>query len=419
MPLENLFSCRDALKRFRVTPLGPEMDGFSEWLCEQGFCRGAMRRRVWEVSHFNQYLQRQGVKNCREIKKDLAERFIREHLPRCRCRGQPRRKHVGVPRSVRCFLAYLSERDLLAPSAEVPAPQQGILEEFLDYLKGERNLAEKTIEQHRRYLAPLLEDLGVDADRKRLSKLTPEQVQALFAKYTQDSAPTIGRLIQATLRTFLRFSLQQGYLKRDLTQAVPKIRRYKLSTVPRGLSDEDTQKVLESIDRATAVGLRDFAILQLLDSYGVRGGQIRALKLQDIRWRHNQIRFRALKGGKPVLQPLTDQAGEALLEYLRQGRPQSAYPEVFLTARAPRHPLRCACTVSMIVASRLRQAGVSGSPKGSHVFRHAFAGRMLNRGQSIKTIADMLGHRDLNTTFIYTKVDLHRLQQLPLEWPEV
>ena len=162
-----------------------------------------------------------------------------------------------------------------------------------------------------------------------------------------------------------------------------------------------------------------FAIIQLLHTYGVRGGQVRVLRLQDIQWRQNRIRFSPQKGGKEVVEPLTDEVGEALLEYLRHGRPRSEHTEVFLTSCAPFQPLRSSCNVTTIVASRMRQAGVSGCPMGSHVFRHAFATRMLRHGQSLKTIADLLGHRNINTTFIYTKVDMETLRQLPLEWPEV
>jgi site-specific recombinase XerD len=286
-------------------------------------------------------------------------------------------------------------------------------------LEYDRNLAERTINLHRRHLVPFLANLGADAVAERLCNVTPEQVQAFLQRAHRGAGQATRRQRQGTLRTFFRFCAKQGYLKRDLTQAVPRIRSYKLSSVPRGLSDEDAQKVLHAIDRTTPVGLRDSAIIQLLNTYGVRGGQVRILRLEDIQWRQSRIRFPALKGGKEVVEPLTDEVGEALLEYLRHGRPNAKHAEVFLTARAPFHPLRSSTNVSTMVAQRMRRAGVSGCPMGSHVFRHAFASRMLKHGQSLKTIADMLGHRHINTTFIYTKVDLETLTQLPLDWPEV
>ncbi len=315
-------------------------------------------------------------------------------------------------------MEYLSERGLVLVTSPPSAPYEKLLQEYLDYLKDNRYLADTTIKQHARYLTPFLEELGV-ASVECLCKLSPEQVLALFTKHAQDRGTSLRRCLQGVLRLFLRFCFQQGYLQRDLAEVVPPIRSYKLSDAPRGISEEDARKTLQCIDRTTPGGLRDFAIIQLLHSYGVRGGQVRALRLDDIHWRDNRIRFRAHKGGKEVIEPLTEEVGESLLAHLRHGRPRAPHPEVFLTALQPFKPLRNPSTVTVMVTQRLRRAGVSKPKGGSHVFRHGFATRMLQHGQSIKTIADMLGHRNINTTFIYTKVDLETLKQVSLDWPEV
>lgn len=418
MVLEDLFCRPSTLARFRLAPLGPVMDGFCEWLRRRDFSRHAIRRRLQEASHFNRFLRRRAIKDCQDVETSHAERFINEHLPQCRC-GEPYgRRHVGASKSVRYLMGYLSERGLVVVPSPPSSPYQELLQEYLDYLKGNRYLAETTIKQHRRYLIPFLEELGA-APVELLRKLSPEQVLALFTKYAQDRGTSLRRCLQGALRLFLRFCFHQGYLQHDLAEAVPSIRSYKLSDVPRGISEEDARKTLQCIDRTTPVGRRDFAIIQLLHNYGLRGGHVRAVRLDDIHWRDNRIRFRAHKGGKEVIEPLIEEVGESLLEYLRHGRPLAPYPEVFLTTRQPFKPLRNPSTVSMMVSQRLQQAGVTKPKGGSHVFRHGFATRMLQQGQSIKTIADLLGHRNINTTFIYTKVDLVTLRQLPLHWPEV
>ena len=153
-------------------------------------------------------------------------------------------------------------------------------------------------------------------------------------------------------------------------------------------------------------------------TYGVRGGQVRALRLEDIDWAQNQILFKASKHGKDSLMPLTDEVGEALLDYLQYSRPPYAYPHVFLTCRAPYHPFPHSSSLSAIVERRIRAAGIEIPSKGAHAFRHCFATRMLHKGHSLKAVADVLGHRHLQTTFIYTKVDFNALKQVPLEWPE-
>ena len=229
MPLEDRFCRLAKLRRFRMPPLGPELDDFCEWLCGQGFSRDVVRRRLWQVSHFNRYLRRLGVRDCRQVERSLGERFLHEHLPRCRCRGLSRSKQTGTPKSIRSFMDYLSERGVVAPASETSPPHETLLDEYLHYLKCERNLAETTIKMRRRYLVPFLEGLGADAVAERLCNVTPEHVQAFFEKSTQDVGQATRRQIQATLRTFFRFCVKQGYLKRDLTQAVPRIRTYKLS----------------------------------------------------------------------------------------------------------------------------------------------------------------------------------------------
>jgi integrase len=141
----------------------------------------------------------------------------------------------------------------------------------------------------------------------------------------------------------------------------------------------------------------------MLYTYGVRGGQVRTLKMEDIRWADNQILFRASKNGKDSLLPLSVEVGQSLITYLRHARPRCPHPQVFLTCRAPYHPLTHSGTLSAIVERHIRAAGIDAPSKGAHAFRHGFATRMVKKGHSLKQVADVLGHRHLSTTFIYTK----------------
>jgi site-specific recombinase XerD len=216
----------------------------------------------------------------------------------------------------------------------------------------------------------------------------------------------------------LRFGLQQGYFRHRLDQAVPTLRTYKLSTVPRALTEEQAQRIIDTVDIRTHSGRRDYAILQLLYTYGVRGGQVRALRMEDIRWADNQILFRASKNGKDSLLPLSDEVGQSLLDYIRYARPHYSYPQVFLTCRAPYHPLTDSSSLSAIVNRHIRAARIDVPSKGAHAFRHGFATRMMEKGHTLKEVADVLGHRHLSTTFIYTKVDFNALKQVALDWPE-
>lgn len=413
MVLEDVLRRSYELTRYRRPPIGPEMDGFCQWLHEQGYSRSVVRSHIAKVSHFNQYLRYLGIQNSQDVQDLHAERFIARHL---RKRERISSRHTAP--AIRCVMKYLSERGVVTPAVETPLPYQSLLDGYLDYLRRDRCLADGTIRIYRHYLIPFLQSLDGKHILRSLSGVSPRQVHAFFAKQAQGKADTTRGQIQATLRTFFAFCAKQGYVAGHLAEAVPKVFRYRLANVPRHVSEQDAQKLLESIDHSTPVGRRDYAIILLLHTYGVRGAQIRALRLEDIQWRHSRIRFGSCKGGKEILDPLTDEVGESVLDYLRHGRPQTVYREVFLTDRAPFHPLK-ADTLYLRIASRMRRVGVTGAALGPHALRHAFATCLLNGGQSLKTIADMLGHRDVNSTFIYTKIDFATLQQLPLDWPEV
>jgi integrase len=151
-------------------------------------------------------------------------------------------------------------------------------------------------------------------------------------------------------------------------------------------------------------------------AYGIRGVSTAQLLLDDIDWQHSRIRIRAQKGGKEVLLPLIGAVGEAIVRYLPHRYSQSPYREVFLSAQAPFRPLRSGA-ISMIVHRYFEKCGLKLPGSGTRTFRHSWAIRALANDSAIKAIADVLGHRYLDTTFIYAKADLKTLRQVALPWP--
>jgi site-specific recombinase XerD len=319
--------------------------------------------------------------------------------------------------SVNRFLQYLRESGRL-DSLRRPEIYQPLLDAYLQWMRHYQHDSEGTLQVRSHSMTQFLQWLGPEATPEGLLRLTAERIEKFFLRYAQIMGRSARHSMQSALRSFLRFCLHQGYIEQPLDLAVPTLRTYKLATVPRGLSDTEAQQVLRCIHRNSHAGRRDYAMVQLLYTYGVRGGQLRALRLEDIDWAKNQILFKASKHGKDCRLPLTAQVGETLLDYLQHSRPPSSYPHVFLTCRAPYHPFAHSNAVSAIVERHIRAAGIESSSKGAHVFRHCFATRMLHQGHSLKAIADLLGHRHLGTTFIYTKIDFNALKQVALEWPQ-
>ena len=409
MALELVFVCSQTIDALRRDPLGKLLDGYCDWLLECGFKRSTIRTHLTNLSHLNGYLAKRQGREYHPLSAEDVSGFFKEYSSRA-CGGKFSDYHVHRIRwSINRFIRYLRRQKLFEPLAE-PAIYQPLLEAYLEWMRDHQHAASGTLEIRAHSLSQFLQWLGQQATPEGLQKLTCETVEQFFLSYAR-------KMGCAALLTFFRFCLYQGYVQRQLDGAVPALRTYKLATVPCVLTDEQARKVLNNINRGSNAGRRDYAICQMLYAYGVRGGQVRALRLQDIDWALDRIHFKALKHGKDSLLPLTSEVGQSLLDYLQNARPSSVYQEIFLTIRAPHHPLPSSGTLSSTVSCHIHAAGINCHSKGAHVFRHGLASRMLQKGHSLKEIADVLGHRHLGTTFIYTKVDFNTLKQVGLAWP--
>jgi len=397
--------------------LGKLLETFCHWLLAEGFSRGSIRKHLSNVSHLNEYLGGHSAQPLTTVTAKDIEGFLKAYPPQCRNHGSLEDHLCRVRYSINRFTDYLGGKGLFDPLVQAPIYQQ-LLDDYLKWLRHYQHAADGTLEVRAGSITRFLQWIGPRATAQGLGRLTPEKIETFFLSYAQTMGRSARRSMQSALRTFLRFCLHQGYVQHPLDRAVPILRTYKLSTVPRGLSEEQAQRVIDSVDCSTNTGLRDYAILQLLHTYGVRGGQVRALRMENIHWADNQILFRASKNGKDSLLPLSAEVGQSLLDYLRQARPHCSYPQVFITCRAPYHPLPHSSSLSAIVNRYIRASGINVPSRGAHAFRHGFATRMVNKGHSLKAVADVLGHRHLSTTFIYTKVDLNSLKQVALDWPE-
>lgn len=298
-----------------------------------------------------------------------------------------------------------------------PATCRRVLVEFSRWLEVERGLSPGSITRRILSASGFLGAMSRGSSGSRaLRRLTPRKVEDFFVSYCSDHGWAARRAMQAALRQILMFASGRGWVARELVDAVPSLRTYKLSSTPRGLDEEALGRLVRSMAGAR-VSARDRAIVYLLASYGVRRGQIAGMRLQDIDWRARTIAFRPHKGGKRVEHALTPAIAGALTQYLRDERRASNSAQVFLRARAPYLPIGPG-VVTEIVRSRMLRVGIQGVPLGPHTLRHAFATRLLRAGQPLKAIADLLGHRSLSATSVYAKVDHPRLLEVAIDWPE-
>lgn len=292
-----------------------------------------------------------------------------------------------------------------------PRPYAHLVDEFADHMIRERGLSQHTVRAHCWHLQQFLERLW--QQHCSLSAISIGDIDAAIArKGGQDAyARTSIAHYATTLRVFFRYAEQRGWCPRGLAAAIMSPRLFADEGLPKGPSWDDVQRLLKSTEGDQPKNIRDRAIILLFAVYGMRVGEVRALKLEDLNWEQELICVTRPKPRRQQSYPLSYPVGEAILRYLREVRPCVSYREVFLTLKAPLCPIGSGVLYDL-VSDRLRALGVTLKHHGPHALRHACAVRLLAQGLSMKEIGDHLGHRKLDTTRIYAKVDLAGLRQV-------
>jgi site-specific recombinase XerD len=416
MTLEDIVRSSRLRALARQGPLGPHIDSFVASVTPIGYTPDSLRDLLYGVIHFGAFLRRRRVTDLRDVSTSDVDAFVAQQPIRC-CQGKYRYRISRGVRGARHLLGYARAMGIAPPEPPAPAPPYApLLDEWIAFLEHHRGLAPKSLALYRRHLWRFLEYLAVWEDCRDLRNLDVNRVHDYVRRAVEGRSRSERKAVVSTLRIFLSFAWDRGYLTRDLSNAIERVPSFKHERLPRGPRWEDAQRLLDTPDCRTALGRRDRAILQILLAYGVRGQQVCRLLLDDIAWRDCSIHFAALKGGRPIEVPLLPAVGEAVAAYLRDGRSDTDSRHVFLSTRPPFPPL-APSTITSIVARAFAKAQIRSPHRGSHALRHAWATRLLAEGRSLKVIADLLGHRSLETTRLYAKVDFERLRTVGLPWP--
>jgi len=292
-----------------------------------------------------------------------------------------------------------------------------LVEAYKQHQRRTRGLRDQTLHGYER-LVRLFVCRALGEDPVDPGCIRPSDVMEFLSSMRRQFSPRSMKAVRTALRSFFRFLRVQGLSDERLETAIPVVAHWRLSTLPRCLSDEQLAQVLSSFDISTPWGSRDRAIVWCLSTLGLRPHEIVELRLEDIDWRAGTVQLRTRKTGRGAILPLPRQAGRAIVAYLRKQRPGTTERRLFVQHVGPRRgaPLSTSA-VSEIVVRALRRAQVEPPLAGAYVFRHTVASRMVRRGASLKEIADFLGHRCLDTAAIYAKVDLPALREVALPWP--
>ena len=416
--LEYWYKEKRTLVDFRRGPLGPHFDAFAAYLKTKGYARHSGGALLGKCCQFNAFLIERGIKTASELDESLIDAFIEVYLVNPPTSAANNLARAGVQCALKRLFSYLIEIGVWQPPKppQVKKPYDWLLDPYLRYLQDEGDLAPITIQRNRVEVVSFLEALGREAVRNRLKRLRAEAVEGYLTRHIKDS-PSSRSLMGTFLRRFFRYCADHQHTRMDFSGLIPAVRRYRHASLPRGIEDSSLEKMLGAIDRQTPNGARDYAIIVLMMAYGLRGVSAAELLLDDIDWQHSRIRIRAQKGGKEVMLPLMGSVGDAIVCYLRQRDDKTPFREVFLTVKAPVCPLNSSA-ISRIVRAYMRLAGIPMIDVGCRTLRHSWAIRALANDSPIKSIADVLGHRYIDTTFIYAKADLKTLREVAMPWPE-
>jgi site-specific recombinase XerD len=322
--------------------------------------------------------------------------------------------HVDVTCSARLFVSHLRDVGVIAVPAPKDPEDPDLLSVFDRWMRQQRGTCDETLSNYGIHLRALLKQVGGEPSRFNASLLR-EFVLERHRSWGWGAA----KACTTALRMFLRFLIAKGYCAVGLETAIPTLAHWRLATLPRCLQPEEVERLIASCDRSSPLGRRDRAILLLLARLGLRAGDIVHLRLSDIDWKNASIQVCG-KSRRQTRLPLTQEVGQAIVDYLQDGRPPSSADTVFLRCRAPFRPLGSHSPVSKIVDRALRRAGVVRPSRGAaHLLRHSVATSMLREGASLQDIARVLRHSSIETTQIYAKVDISALRQIAQPWPEV
>jgi site-specific recombinase XerD len=404
--MKQVFSAHELCKQ--DGPLGPYFDSYEAEMRGKGYARNTREVQIRLIADFGCWLAKRRIR-VQEITAELFRLYLRT---RSRRRCPTRNDRSALQR----LLELLRRQGVVAaPEAPVASPAERLQSEFRLYLRQERALAATTQAAYTAFVSEFLTE-RFGAGPVDLSRLCAADITRFVRRRAGAIQSKRVQLMTTALRSFLRFARYRGDIEKDLAACIPAVANWKQSTLPRALPPDQVEQVLNSVDRKTAIGRRDYAILLILARLGLRAGEIRALTLEDLDWKEGLITVRG-KAGRFSQLPLPKNVGAAIADYLRHGRATTNSRCVFLRAKAPAGGFQGQSGVGSMVRHALERAGIDSPRKGAHQFRHALACQMLKQGASLSEIGELLRHRSPQTTAIYAKVDLDSLALLALSWP--
>lgn len=412
--LERYFVRLKTLDRIRSSWLGLAIEQYLAWLHGRGYAARHLAQRVPILLRFGTFAQAQGAQRWTDLPA-YVDSFVEFWMHRPDRRRATELLRPRRPREIRGQIEHMLR--VVAPGfigrtrRRVPRdPFADRVPAFFTYLRDERGLRDATLDlygEHLRTFAAYLTRLELSD----LHALSPVVVSDFLTERSEGLNRSTVRARCAVLRVFLRYLHREGLVARDLSPTVEAAPAYRLAHLPRSITGDEVRRMLDGIGRQTALGRRDYAMLLLLVTYGLRAREVAALTLDDLEWRHDRLRIPERKAGHSTAYPLSPLVGGAIIDYLKADRPSGPSRHVFCRVSAPWIPVTHEA-VAKRAAHYLHQAGIVVPRAGSHTLRHTCVQRLVDAGWPLKSIGDYVGHRSPASTEIYSKVAVETLREV-------
>ena len=389
----------------RASALAPYVPAYWGRLVARRYAPGTVRMYLCSVAHFARWSRGRRL-DLGHLGRD-TDRFLDEHLPQCTCPYPVQRCRHQIRAALRQLQAVLADAGIQSDDRDLD-PVEAELRRFDEHMQQAKGLAENTRIRRLSVVRSML-------NQTALAMPTAGELRHFIAQELTRICPASAGSMATALRSYLRFHAFEGDRVEHLLPLIASPACWRLAPLPQTLSRADVERLLGAFPPGLPSRLRSYAIVRCLVDLGLRTREVSSLALEDIDWAAGTLRIVKCKSRRVDLMPLPSATGRAIAEYLRAERPTTANRQVFVRHVAPVDEPVSPNVVRNTVRNAYRRCGLPYTRV--HLLRHTLASRLLDTGSTLKEVADVLRHRELNTSLIYAKVDIGRLAAVAMPWP--
>jgi len=394
----------------------PVVGPYIQYLRMQRYADNTIRSYLKAIAHFSHWGKGKRVR-LPNVNETLVGCFLRDHLPVCDCQPPCARHLINARPALKHLIVVLRKQGYVCKEPLRATPASREITKFRKYLLETCGFAEATTVYYRtKHVADFLAgQFGIG--KVDISSITPSDIDKCIMEYAERWRPASLSVLRSSLRSYLKFRALQGDEIRHLVAALPVLTDWSKTTLPKALSEDQLARFVQAFDITKPIGQRDYAIARCLVDLGLRGCEVANLTIESVDWRSSILTVADTKGRHVLQLPLPWQTGKAIACYLRHGRPVTTHRALFVHHEAPvGAPLHVA-GIRSAMRYAFERCGLDDQFCSTHALRHTVATRLQRSGASLKDIADVLGHRSLQSTMSYTRVDLEGLRTVSLPWP--